>query len=340
MNIAITGAGGFIGSKLTAKLLKDGNSVSGIDRYFFGKHVILNFIDNPNFKAVKNDIRFLKPTDFNNIDTVIDLAGLSNDPSCDIDPQITRSINYNGALNVAKAAKDGGVKQYIFASSCSVYGFTGNSISTEVSPLNPVSYYAKLKAEAEQEVLKLADQNFCVTVFRIATLYGLSPRMRFDLAVNLMTLMAWKKRRIYIMGGGNQWRPLVNINDAVQAFSLLLNADKKNINGQVYNLGSTEQNFQIIRLAQTIQGIFNDVEIDILPDDEDKRSYQVCFKKIKADLNFTPNETPATSAKEIKKALQTAEVSDSLNTKTVQHYKYLIEADKILSEIKLDNKLF
>ena len=340
MKIAVTGAGGYIGSVLTEKLLKSGHSVWGIDRYFFGESIISDLIEHSRFTLVKNDIRNLKPRDLEGMDVVMDLAGLSNDPACDLDEDLTYSINFKGTVNVAKCAKAAGVGQYIFASSCSVYGHGKEDILTEKSPLNPVSCYAKSKVKSEEEIAKLTDRNFCVTFLRNATVYGLSRRMRFDLVVNLMTLIAWKKNKIYIMGGGKQWRPIVHLNDVAKAFITLLTEDRKKISGQIYNVGSNEQNYQVYALAHMVQGCFDNVELEVIPEDEDKRTYHVCFDKIAKELKFSPDETPIKAAQQIKKALQSGEVTETLSTKTVEFYKYLIEADKLLERIKLKGKLF
>jgi nucleoside-diphosphate-sugar epimerase len=142
------------------------------------------------------------------------------------------------------------------------------------------------------------------------------------------------------MGGGKQWRPVVHLNDVAKAFMMLLKEDRKKINGQIFNVGSNEQNYQVHALAHMIRGCFENVELEVVPEDEDKRTYHVCFDKIAKELGFVPDETPVKAARQIRKALQSGEVAETLSTKTVEFYKYLIEANRLLENIKLKGRLF
>ena len=240
--VIVTGAGGYIGTQLIGDLLKAGNQVLGIDRYFFGMEPISKFKDDKNFQFLKKDIRDLNASDLKGWDVVCDLACLSNDPAGEIDPDLTYKINRDGRIHVAKIAKEAGVSKYIISSSCSVYG-QGTELSLdEKSPTNPISVYAKSTLEAEQQNLTLVDGNFSVTSLRNATVFGLSTRMRFDLVVNLMTLTAFQKKRIIVMGGGLQWRPLVHVSDVAKSFIKVIESDiKTNINF-MSNLVTTLEN--------------------------------------------------------------------------------------------------
>ncbi len=205
--VLVTGAGGYLGSVLCGKLLGAGYEVRGMDRFLFGEDKVQAYEKNPAFRKIRDDSRFISEDSFENVWAVIDLAGISNDPACDLDPYITKSINFDGAIRCARMAKESGVERYIYSSSCSVYGNGKSTDLDETSSLEPVSLYAKLKAQVEAELLQLQSDTFSVTILRNATIYGLSPRMRFDLVVNLMTLYAWKNRKIQVLGGGQQWRP-------------------------------------------------------------------------------------------------------------------------------------
>lgn len=338
--VLVTGAGGYVGSEMVEYLLGKGHQVVAYDRYFFGD-VFEDLLSNPNLSVIKKDIRNMDAGDLEGVDAVIDLASISNDPSSELMPKITTDINHDGAVHVAKTAKAAGVKKLIFSSSCSMYG-TGEGILTETSPLSPVSTYAKCKIAAENDIIGLADDSFSVTFMRNATVYGLSKRrMRFDLIINIMTLHAWKNGKVFIMGGGKQWRPLLHIMDMVKAFELVLNEeDTSKINKEAFNVGSSEQNYQVYQVANMVKKFFPGLILETTPDDPDPRTYHVNFDKIKNVLGFTPSKTPQDGIVEIKEALENFQITDDLRTRTVDYYKYLIEADKVLQKIKLGGELF
>lgn len=341
LKILIAGAGGYIGSKMVENFLNFSNySIIALDRFFFG-NTLQDFESNPRLMIVKNDIRFFEKEILHGVNVVIDLASISNDPASELLPSVTESINYEGAVRLATLAKECGVKRYIFSSSCSVYG-TGEEILKEDSEISPISIYAKSKLNAEADLLKLASDDFCVTLLRNGTVYGLSAnRMRFDLVVNLMTLHAWKNNKIFIMGGGKQWRPLVHIDDVIKAFELVMTENDENkINKQIFNVGSNEQNYQVFQVANQFYNYFPNLEIETTPDDTDLRNYHVNFDKISSVLNFHPTKIISDGIKEIKEALERGKVIDDIKTKTVEFYKYLINADKLLTDIKINNQLF
>jgi len=338
--ILIAGAGGYIGSKMVGTFLKKGYKVVALDRYFFGD-VLSDFTNDKNLKIVKDDIRYCNERLLKGVDIVINLAAISNDPASELDPKITRSINYLGALRLAEISKKMKVSRYILSSSCSVYG-VGKGILTEGSKLAPVSEYAKSKINAEKEILTLSGKNFSVTVLRLATVYGLSKRrMRFDLMINLMTLSAWKDKRIFVMGGGKQWRPVMHIDDTIEAFErVAMEVDAAKIRSQIYNIGSNDQNFQVINAANIFRKYFPELKIEIVPEDPDQRSYHVSFDKAVNKLAFKTTRHVEEGILEVKDALARGEVTDDLRTKTFDYYQYLMNADKILSSVKLNSRLF
>jgi nucleoside-diphosphate-sugar epimerase len=177
--ILVTGGGGYIGSVLVKILLDSGNNVTCLDRFFFGKEVLSDLTGNSKLKVIKDDIRWFDPSVLKNMDTVMDLAAISNDPSGELDPTKTFDINYLGRSRVARLSKQYGVKRYILASSCSLYGYQ-DGISDEASTLNPLTSYAKANMKAEEDVIPLSSPQFCVTLLRFATVYGYSKRKRFD----------------------------------------------------------------------------------------------------------------------------------------------------------------
>lgn len=341
--VLVTGGAGYIGTHLVELLLNEGYNVNCVDRFFFGDKCLKQLKEKfkGNLTLSKNDIRFLKKEDFTDIEIVFDLAGLSNDPSCDLDESLTESVNIEGNKRVATLAKEAGVKQYIFASSCSVYGSGGDSVLTEESEMLPVSLYAKSKIEVEKHIFGLQSDDFVVTALRNATVYGLSPRMRFDLIVNIMTMYALSKRKIIVLGGGDQWRPLVHGKDVCKAFLTVAKADKSLVNGEAFNVGCNEQNYTVIEVANLVQEEIPWADIEVAPDDPDKRSYNVDFTKIKERLNFTPDFTVEDGIKEVKAAIRTRKVNpDDIKCSTLKYYQYLIKADEVLKEVKIDGLVF
>lgn len=336
--ILVTGAGGYIGTQLIRDLVANNFNVIALDRYFFGLEPMKEFIGNNNVKIVKQDIRELNEKDFDGVDVVCDLACLSNDPAGEIDPKLTFQINRDGRIHVAKVAKKAGVKKYIISSSCSVYGTGEEQKLSESSKTNPISVYAKSTLEAEQHNLNIADDNFTVISLRNATVFGLSSRMRFDLVVNLMTLAAFQKGRIIVMGGGLQWRPLVHVSDVSKAFvTTILNSDPK-INKEIFNIGL--DNFQIKNLAHMVRERLSlPIEIDIAPDDPDKRDYNVNFEKASKVLGFKAHVEVLDGIWEIYAALKSGRVDVGPRTVTVQWYRNILEAKALLESVSLNGRV-
>ena len=255
---------------------------------------------------------------------------------------VIEEINLTGALHIARLARSAGVTRYLYSSSCSIYGHNnGNGERlTESSPKAPASLYARTKIGAEDALAKLNDDNFTVVFLRNATVYGLSYRMRFDLVINLMTLYAYKHRRLYVMGGGQQWRPLIHVRDVARAFLLMTDAPKEKVAGQAFNVGSTDQNYQIYRIAQMVRDVVPHTDLEIVPDDPDKRSYNVSFDKIERELGFRVEKTPYEGIVEVKQALEQGRVEETIRTKTVHYYRYLLDAEKLLQEVSYNGKVF
>ena len=336
--VVVTGAGGYIGTQLVRDLVKEGHEVLAVDRFFFGMEPVAEFINDKNVSFLKKDIRDLTKNDLKGYEVVCDLACLSNDPAGEIDPQLTYQINRDGRIHVAKTAKAAGIVKYIISSSCSVYGQGEEPQLTEESPTNPISVYARSTLEAEQANIAIADNNFSVTALRNATVFGLSTRMRFDLVVNLMTLSAFQKGRIIVMGGGFQWRPLVHVSDVAKAFILTINSEHKKINTQILNIGL--DNFQIRNLAYLVrEELPINTEIDIAPDDADKRDYNVIFEKAKKVIDFKAQINVSQGINEIYNALKTGKIDVGTKTVTVQWYKNILDAKKLLSSIELDGRV-
>ncbi len=323
MKILVTGAGGYIGSVLVPMLLQAGHEVVAVDRFLFGREVLPTAAEG--LTVVQEDVRQLTPERLHGVEAVVDLAALSNDPSGELDPEKTWEINHRARVRLAHMAKEHGVRRYLLPSSCSVYGFQ-EGLLDESSPPNPLTTYAKANLRAEQDVLTLADAEFTVVVVRQATVYGYSPRMRFDLAINGMVRGFFRNRRIPILRDGTQWRPFVHVRDTCRAMLLLLEAPAREVNGEVFNVGSDDQNVQIMPLARRVaeaMGVPFEYEWYGLPD---HRSYRVSFRKIADRLGYRTTLTIEDGAREVYRALQEGRADpDDPRTITVSWYKRLVE---------------
>ena len=330
--VLVTGAGGYIGTTLVPMLLDAGIAVRAVDRFFFGRDLLS---EHDKLEIVVEDSRKLSPEHFEGVDAVIDLAAISNDPSGELFQEATLKINFHSRVRIAHLAKEAGARRYILPSSCSIYGFQEDGhIADETSPTNPLTTYARANEMAEQGVLPLADEKFCAVVLRQATVYGLSPRMRFDLAINGMTYGAWKTGRLPLMRDGTQWRPMVHVRDTARAQIFMLEADPTKVNGQIFNVGSADNTYQIGPLGEVVAGcIPKDVEIEWYGD-PDRRSYRVTFDKIEA-LGYRTEKTAADGVAEICEALEAGTIDKTTQTITLEWYKELVRWRDIIHEVEM-----
>lgn len=325
--ILVTGGAGYLGTIICRKLLEKGYEVTAFDRLLFGEEPVKHLQDMEGFELVKGDITHLEehPDLFDGIDGVIHLAGLANDPSCDLRPEMTERVNYRASMDLARRAKEKGVKPYIFASSCSVYG-AGVGELKETSPLRPVSLYAEVKVRTERDLNAMADDSFFPVHMRQATLFGLSSRMRFDLAVNVMVLHGTANKKIYVLGGGKQWRPFLHIEDSADAFISALER-AQDISGEAINIGTNKLNYQICDLAALIQSHLPGVDLEVAPGDADRRTYHVNFDKMTELLGIEPSWTIEESVKEIHEALVGGQIPDPQSSRyyNIKLLKELVE---------------
>lgn len=283
MKILLTGIDGYIGTVLGQELIKAGHEVVGLDTGYYSDAWLY---DMPGFqkpKVINKDIRDIAREDVDGFDGVVHLAELSNDPLGQTDPKITYNINHEGTKKIANLSKKAGVKRFIYFSSCSIYGASDNIAGENSSP-NPLTAYAKSKVLNEEFVQSIADDNFSPIIFRNATVYGPSPRLRFDLVVNNLAGLAFTTKEIKMDSDGTPWRPLVHILDVCQAVLIALSTQREQIHNQIINVGDTNSNYQIKDIAEIIKNTFPGCSVTLNKDGADKRNYRVNFDKIKTIL--------------------------------------------------------
>ena len=315
--ILVTGGTGYVGSLLTKELLALGHKVRVVDTMWFGNP----FPDHDRLELVTGDLRNANPAWLKDVDAVIHLSGLSNDPTADFAPELNAEANVHATRQLAelvaeKAGREGRPIRYLFASTCSVYyapttsDVANVSVMTEDMPIAPTANYSKTKRLAEVELLRIADRNpnFVPVMLRKGTVFGLSPRMRFDLVVNVFTLHAWRSQRLTVHGHGEAWRPLLHIRDAVDAYVHMLNAPQEKIRGEAFNV--VHKNYRVLELAHWVAEVIEEnygVEVAVKRDrtgNAGSRSYYVSGEKVARELGFSADRGTAEAVKSIWEALE------------------------------------
>ena len=287
--IIVTGHNGYLGTLLVKLLIEKGYEVIGIDTNYYNEDCNLYPYKN-NIREIQKDIRRISEEDLKDGYALCHLAALSNDPVGELDPDLTYEINYRASVRLAKLAKKMSLKKFIYSSSCSLYGIAGEEALTEEAEFNPITAYAKSKVLCEKDILPLNDKDFCVTILRNSTAYGISPKLRLDLVVNNLIGWALTTGQIKILSDGTPWRPLVHAEDIARAFIAVIEAQEDVVNGEAFNVGKNSENYQIKDIAAMIKEILPDCKIDITGEyGSDSRSYKVNFDKIEEILpHFKP----------------------------------------------------
>ncbi len=334
--VLVIGGAGYIGSALLPKMLEKGYKVRLLDRLMFGEEPIQEVRDNPNLEIVQSDFRQVDRVveAMRDVDAVIHLGAIVGDPACALDEQLTIDINLMATKMIAEVAKGQGVERFIFASTCSVYGASDDTLD-ENSTLNPVSLYARSKIASERVLMQMADDRFAPVILRFSTIYGLSGRTRFDLVINLLTAKAITEGKITVFGG-SQWRPFVHVDDAALAVFKSLQAPLEVVDGEIFNVGSDEQNYTINQIAEIIHKMIPNSEIINMGDDTDARNYRVSFYKIRKKLGYLPQWTVEKGVRQVEEALRSGKVKNYKDAK-YSNVKFLTEeGSNYLPEQKQD----
>ncbi len=317
-SVFVTGGAGYVGAVLVPKLLKKGYKVKVLDLYTYGLDVFDGIEDKSNLEEIKGDICDvdLLQKSLRGCDSVIHLACISNDPSFELNPTLSRKVNYEAFEPLVRISKESGVRRFIYASTCSVYGLSDAENVTEDHPLVPITDYNKYKGLCEPILFKYQSPEFTAVTIRPATVCGYSPRQRFDLTVNILTNHAYNNNHILVFGG-SQERPNLHIEDMTDLYGLLLELPDEKIAGKTYNAGY--QNRSVADIAEIVRRVMAEelperpkITVETRPSD-DIRSYRISSEKIKRELNFVPRHTIEDAVRDLIKAFKAGKFQDSLN---------------------------
>jgi nucleoside-diphosphate-sugar epimerase len=333
MKVLVTGSQGYIGSVLIPMLQYHEHEVVGIDTDLYQRCTFAGQL--PDVETTSIDVRDLNKDVLAGYKAIIHLAGLSNDPLGDYEPELTKEINEIASIRLAKLAKDAGVKRFLYASSCSNYGAAGFAFINEEAEFKPVTPYGVSKVNVEAALARMADDNFSPTFIRASTAYGLSPRIRFDLVTNNLTAWAFTTGRVYLKSDGSPWRPIVHVEDISRAYIAALHAPRALIHNEAFNVGTTTENYQIHEIAKIVKEVVPNCKIEYAPDaGPDKRCYRVDCNKIARVLSdFKPQWTARRGIEQLYDAYckvgLTLEEFEGPKFKRIAHIKKLI-ADGLL----------
>ncbi len=338
MRVLVTGHLGYIGTVLVPMLLSKGHEVTGVDSDLYRECTFGGGITG--IYNIGKDIRDIEARDLEGYDAVLHLAGLSNDPLGDLDPELTYEINHRGSVRLAELCKEVGVERFIFSSSCSNYGAAGDDLIDENGAFNPVTPYGRSKVLVEQDVSAMADDDFTPVFLRNATAYGVSPRLRFDLVLNNLTAWAFTTGKVHLKSDGSPWRPIVHIEDISRAFIAVMEAPRVKVHNEAFNVGVTTENYRIRELAEIVRETVPDSEVEFAEGaGPDKRNYRVDCSKLPDTLpSFKPQWNARRGAVELYEAFRRHGVVlkdfEGPRYKRVSHIRSLLESGKLNNKLR------
>jgi nucleoside-diphosphate-sugar epimerase len=333
LRVLVTGHKGYIGSVLAPLLVQAGYEVVGMDTGYFGSCTLVS--DPTPIWSINKDIRRIEQNDLRGYHAVIHLAALSNDPIGNLDAGWTRQINFEASVRLAEYAKATGVERFLFSSSCIMYGMSEAQVVNEESPLDPRTEYARSKVLAERVISALAGDGFSPTFLRNGTIYGLSPRMRFDTVLNDLVATALTTGKVVVHGDGKPWRPVIHIQDVARAFIAVLQAPIEKIHNQAFNTGANELNYQIVDLARIVTRTVPDCMLELQAQTcADQRTYKADFGKFARTFpDFKFRWSAEQGAKDLHRAFQMIGLtySDLTNERftRLRWLRHLIETERL-----------
>ncbi len=339
MRVLVTGHNGYVGTVMMPMLIAANHEVVGLDTNLyegstFGEDTKRDFLE------INKDVRDVEMADLEGFDAIIHLAGLSNDPLGDLNPELTYDINHRASVRLAEMAKKMGVQRFIFSSSCSNYGAGVNDWLDETSAFNPVTPYGRSKVMVEQDVAKLADDNFSPTFLRSGTAYGVSARLRFDLVLNNLAAWAFTTGLVYLKSDGTPWRPIVHISDMSRAFMAAMEAPRELIHNEAFNVGRSSENYQIRQIAQIVAETIPGSRVEFAEGaSADKRNYRVnCDKIVNTLPGYQPQWTAKKGAEELYAAYQKVglelEEFEGPRYRRLKHIKSLMESGRLSDTLR------